>query len=92
MRNKIKKSLAITAAALGLAVGGQAALTPATAQAWSFGGSCSWRTDGNWYWSPTYGRYYQYQGHTIIGGHYYRLFATYYWNGAPQGYVVIYCG
>lgn len=56
--------------------------------------SCGWRTDGIQFYSPAYNEYPQYNGHTVIGGHYYRVFLDYgswgYYNYLHSS--VVYCG
>ena len=40
--------------------------------------SCNWRTDGAWFYSPTYNETLYYAGHQIINGHYWREFRAFY--------------
>ena len=87
----MRKKIAVLLTSLACMV---AALTvvPAAADAYVYAGSCAWPTTGQPFWSPTYGRYFVYTGHSVINGYYYRAFYAYATSTAYPVYYVVYCG
>jgi hypothetical protein len=74
-----------------------ALVAPASASAHS--ASCGWRTDHQWFYSPTYNEAIYYVGHAVFSGRYWRQFAAHVpapWNKTVgisfKHYDYVYCG